>query len=492
MNILIAASECVPFAKTGGLADVTGALPKALKELKHDVRVIMPRYKKIDAKKFNLKVIARNIPVSFGNKVELATVMEGKINSKSSIPVYFVDNEKYYNRDELYRTSLGDYSDNGERFIFFSRAVLEVAKAINFKPDVIHCNDWQTGLIPAYLKTLYKLDPFFLRTAVLYTIHNIAYQGVFPRDIFYLAGFDWEDFIPQRLEYYGQINFMKAGLVYAEGLNTVSKTYSRQIQTSEEFGRGMEGVLVQRKKDLYGIINGLDYSIWNPKQDQNIIVQYSLDDLEGKTTCKKDLQKISGLPIAPDIPLIGLVARLDAQKGLDILHEAIGRMMRMKLQLIILGTGDPVYMELFERIGKKYPRQISVNLKFDNALAHKIYAGSDMFLIPSHFEPCGLGQLISFVYGTIPVVHKTGGLSDTVDSFNVRTGKGRGFLFNEYNAKSLFESIKKAVKIYKIKKKWNRLIKNGMESDFSWEKAAKSYVRLYKKAQQEKIKETEQ
>jgi starch synthase len=488
MNVLLAASECVPFAKTGGLADVTGALPKALKKLKHDVRVIMPRYKKIDAKKFNLKVIARNIPVSFKDKVEFATVMEGKINPKSSIPVYFIDSEKYYNRDELYRTSLGDYPDNGERFIFFSRAVLEATKAIDFKPDVIHCNDWQTGLISAYLKTLYKLDSFFLRTAVLYTIHNIAYQGVFSRDIFYLAGFDREDFIPQRLEYYGQINFMKAGLVYAEILNTVSKTYSRQIQTGEEFGRGMEGVLEHRKKDLYGIINGLDYSIWNPEQDQNIIVQYSSDDLEGKTICKKDLQKISGLPIGPDIPLIGLVARLDAQKGLDIFYAAVGRMMKMKLQLIILGTGDPVYMELFERIGIKYPRKISVNLKFDNMLAHKIYAGSDMFLIPSRFEPCGLGQLISFVYGTIPIVHRTGGLADTVDSFNVKTGMGKGFLFDEYNAKSLFESIKKAVKTYKTKKKWNRLIKNGMEADFSWGKAAKSYVKLYKKAQQKKTK----
>ena len=491
MNILIAASECVPFAKTGGLADVIGALPKALKKLKHDVRVIMPRYKKIEAKEFDLKIIAQNIPVSFNKKVELATVMEGKINSKDPIRVYFVDNEKYYNRDDLYQTPLGDYPDNGERFIFFSRAVLEITKAIDFKPDIIHCNDWQTGLIPAYLKTLYKLDSFFLRTAVLYTIHNIAYQGVFPKDVFYLSGFDLWDFVPQRLEYHGRINFMKAGLVYAEILNTVSKTYSRQIQTGKEFGRGMEGVLVYRKKDLYGIINGIDYTIWNPQQDQNIIAQYSLDNLEGKIICKKNLQKISDLPVVSDIPLIGLIARLDAQKGLDILHEAIGRMMKMNLQLVILGTGDPEYMELFKKIGKKYPRRISVSLKFDNKLAHKIYAGSDMFLIPSHFEPCGLGQLISFAYGSVPIVHKTGGLADTVDFFNPKTGKGKGFLFTEYKAKSLLEAIRIAIKTYKVKKKWDKLIRNTMEATFSWDKAARDYTKLYKKAQQKKIKTTE-
>lgn len=497
MKILLATSECVPFAKTGGLADVSGALPKALKGFKHDVRIIMPRYKKIDVKKFGLKTIAKDIPVSFKDKIEMATVMEGKISLNSvgekskrfaHIPVYFVDNEKYYNRDELYRTPFGDYEDNGERFVFFSRAVLETTKAVDFKPDVIHCNDWQTGLISAYLKTLYILDSFFLKTATLYTIHNIAYQGIFPENIFYLAGFDWWDFVPERFEYYGQVNFMKAGLIYADILNTVSKTYSCQIQASEEFGRGMEGILAGRKDDLYGIINGLDYEDWNPRQDRNIVANYNLDNLGGKVVCKKDLQKINGLLISETTPLIGLISRLDSQKGFDILQDAIDEMVKMDLQFILLGTGDKKYMDLFKKIGIKYPRRVGINLKFDNALAHKIYAGSDMFLIPSCFEPCGLGQLISFTYGTIPIVHKTGGLADTVDQFRPNTGRGKGFVFSEYSSKSLLEAIKKAISLYKNKKKWNKLMKNGMEADFSWGRAAKEYIGLYKKAQQKKIK----
>jgi len=470
----------VPFAKTGGLADVSGALPRAIKADGHDVRVIMPKYRVVDNRKFGLKSLTKSLAIPVGREIAVVSILEGEL--ERGIPVYFIDYGPYFERQELYGTLKGGYEDNAERFILFSRAVLETIKAIEFQPNVIHCNDWQTGLIPVYLKTLYKNDPFFQRTATVLTIHNIAYQGTFPRETLNLAGLSQEEFTPEKLEFYGQVNFLKGGLVYADVLSTVSVTYSKEIQSSPEFGYGLEGVLAHRSHDLYGILNGVDYDEWNPGKDEFIAVNYTIDDIDKKMECKRELLVENNLPVNLNWPFLGMISRLTRQKGLDIVGKAIAEIMDLDLYFILLGTGEEEYHRLFSRIARKYSRKAAIHITFDNRLAHRIYAGCDLFLMPSHYEPCGLGQLISLAYGTAPVVNRTGGLADTIEEFDPEMGKGNGFLLSEYSASALVSVLKRAISVYKRKDSWQKLVKNMMEADFSWAASTKEYLRLYQRA----------
>jgi starch synthase len=459
MKIVICASEVVPFAKTGGLADVAGALPLALEEQGQDVIIVMPRYKAIQEAKFKINRLKSDISYSTTGK---------------NIKVYFIENEKYFNRDNLYTDKNGDYPDNLDRFAYYCRRTLELLKEINFNADIIHVHDWQASLIPVYLKTTYADNPFYKSTKTVLTIHNIGYQGLFPREEFPKLGLDWSLFDIEKLEFFGKVNLLKAGIVFSDVINTVSPTYSREIQT-KEFGFGLEGILAKRKKSLFGILNGLDYSIWNPKTDKFIATNFSAADLNGKSKDKEDLQRICNLPAKSNIPLFGIVSRLAEQKGFDILAQAIDVICNLNLELVILGTGDLKYHVLLTDIVKKYPKVISLHLKFDDILAHKIYAGSDIFIMTSKYEPCGLGQLISFKYGTIPLVFKTGGLADTVT-------KDNGFVFQQYKKEELIRSIKDALQAFKDRKRWGKLIQNAMECNFSWDESARGYIQLYEKA----------
>jgi starch synthase len=460
MKIVMCASEVVPFAKTGGLADVAGALPLALEEEGQDIAIVMPRYKAIQDSKFQIKRLKEDVSYAVAGK---------------NIKVYFIERDDYFNRDGLYTDKAGDYKDNLDRFSYYSKKVLELLKEIKFKPDIIHVHDWQACLIPVYLKNLYANDPFYKKTKTLLTIHNIGYQGLFPKEEFPKLGLDWSLFGIEGLEFYDKINILKGGMIFSDLINTVSPTYSKEIQT-KEFGFGLEVVLNKRRNSVFGILNGLDYSIWNPETDEFIAKNYSAKTIEDKNKCKKDLQKTCRLPAEKGIPLFGIVSRLAEQKGFDILAEAINAICKMDLQLVILGTGDQKYHILLGDIVKKFPKVISLHLKFDDPLAHKIYAGSDMFLMPSKYEPCGLGQLISLRYGTIPLVFKTGGLADTVSDKN-------GFIFDKYSKDALIQKIKKSLVAFSNKGKWGILMQEAMACNFSWEASAEEYVRLYEKAQ---------
>jgi starch synthase len=456
MRIAICASEVVPFAKTGGLADVTGALPLALEKLRQEVIILMPFYKRAALSRFEAKILHPGI---------LSTKL-GK-----NIKVYFIQNDKYFNRAGLYGTQKGDYPDNLERFSFFCRECLELLKKIKFRPDIIHVHDWQASCIPIYLKTKFSSDPFYKHCKTLLTIHNLAYQGIFSREEFCQLGLDWSLFNIEGLEFYGKVNILKGGIIFSDYINTVSRTYTAEIQVSE-FGCGLEGVLSKRRDCLSGILNGLDYSIWDPLNDKFIFATYDTKSLKDKYKNKQDLQRVCGLPIDRNVPLFGMVSRLTEQKGLDILTEALNRICELNLQLVILGTGDIKYHRLLEKSCKRFPRVSRLYLKFDNSLAHKIYAGADIFLMPSRFEPCGLGQMISLKYATIPLVYKTGGLADTINKEN-------GFIFDNYRSSALIAAIKESILLYHDRKKWQKKIKAAMLSNFSWRESAKKYIQLY-------------
>lgn len=477
MKVLFAASEAVPFAKTGGLADVAGSLPPAIAALGHDVRVIIPRYQRVDPKTFNLKPVA-TFSVPLGAWKERCDIFEGAMDG--NVTVYFVNKDIFYDRPELYGTPQADYPDNAERFIFFSRVILELCRVLDFTPDIVHCNDWQTGLVPLYLKKFYQESGALHGTKTVFTVHNLGYQGLFVQGDMRLTGFGGDVFTPEGIEFWGKINFLKAGLVYSDLITTVSRTYSREIQTPE-YGQGLEGVLKKRAGDLYGIVNGIDYEGYNPARDTTIAKTFSVSRPGGKTACRQALHKIVGLP-ASDNPLIGMVTRFADQKGLDILTEALPEIMTLGVQLIILGTGDEKYQKILAAAAGRYRNRMRVLLQYDDRLAKNIYAGCDLFLMPSQYEPCGLGQMIALRYGAVPVVRKTGGLIDTVADYNPKTGRGTGFLFEEYSAPALVECLRRALNIYVDRKKWKGLMQNGMKQDFSWENSAKGYVKIYRKA----------
>jgi len=476
MKILYASGEVVPFAKTGGLADVAGALPDALSRLGNEVVVFMPKYRMVDEKKYNLVKVYENLPVKILDRTEYADVWSAKLPN-SDVIYYFIANGKYFDRDGLYQDKGVDYPDNCERFSFFCRAVVEYIPKSSFMPEIVHCNDWQTALIIAYVKKLYKWP----ETACVYSIHNMGYHGTFPKDQIFLTGFGWEMFTPETLEFWGNLALTKAGFVFADVINTVSETYAQEIQT-DEFGYGLAGLLRSRHKDVFGILNGIDYHLWDPETDPKIVKNYGIKTISLKYENKAALQRINNLPEKSDIPVIGMITRLADQKGFDILASAMDEIMHLKCQLIILGTGEPKYHELLLGEKKKYPKHIGINLGFDAALAQLIYAGSDMFLMPSRYEPCGLGQLISYKYGTIPIVRKTGGLADTVHDYNPKTGKGDGFVFEEYSSDKLLDAIERAIDAYKNKKVWIPLVEKVMCYDYSWTASARKYMDLYKKA----------
>ncbi len=480
MNILLVASEAVPFAKTGGLADVAGALPKYLRQLGIDVALMMPLYQKIHAGNFKLTRERASVRVPIGQSVYEGAIWSS-ILPDTDIPVYFIQQDTFFNRAELYREHGQDYKDNSQRFIFFSRGCLEAIKVLGLRPDLIHANDWQTGLMPVYIKTLYRNDPEIGRIASLFTVHNLAYQGLFWHWDMPLTGLPWDLFNWTELEFYGKLNFLKGGLVFADCLSTVSKTYAKEIQ-GEEMGCGLEGVLTHRKNELFGVVNGIDYSVWNPESDEFLAAKYSAEDLSGKAKCKKALQKENNLPQKANVPLVGMISRLDDQKGFDILTAVMEEVMGLGIQLVLLGTGDPKHHETFKKVSETYPGQAGINLTFDNAMAHRIEAGADIFLMPSRYEPCGLNQIYSLKYGTVPVVRATGGLADTiVDYDNPQTGSSgpTGFAFQEYRPEALLKGLQRAVGVFKKPKDWKTLVTNCMKQDWSWARAAAEYVDLY-------------
>ena len=476
-KVLFVSSEVVPYAKTGGLADVVGSLPRALMKLGCEAAVVLPKYKSISPEKYKMKLEIRGLAVPMGMGEVNADIYSTRLGDTQGT-VYFIQNDRYFDRDGFYGTAEGDYHDNAERFAFFSRAVLEMVKAINWIPDIFHLNDWQSGLAAVYLKTLYEKIPGFTAARSLFSIHNMAYQGLFPKYILPMTGIGWEEFKPEKLEFYDQVNYLKAGLVYSDALNTVSERYALEIQT-EEYGHGLQGVLKDRTKDLYGIVNGIDYDEWNPATDKEIPAQYTAKNHEKKIESKKKLLAEQNLKFNEETPVLGLVSRLTDQKGLDLIAEIIQEFLAMDVQFVVLGTGEPKYHALLESLKEKYPSKLAVALKFDNRLAKLIYAGSDMFLMPSRFEPCGLGQMIAMKYGTIPVVRKTGGLADTVDNLSLDGKKGTGFVFEDYKSQELLLTIQRAVEAFHQPKIWDELVQRAMKQDFSWDASAKKYRDLY-------------
>ena len=479
MKILFAASECVPFCKTGGLADVVGALPKALRQARHDVRIILPKYKTIRAHEFGLKDTGEKVHVPVGAGWRDGRIYQAKV--EPNLTVYFIENEHYYGRAGIYRSHEGDYADNAERFIFFSRAVLEACKALEFRPDIVHAHDWQTGLVPAYLKTLYKRDAFFQHTASVFTIHNIAYQGYFPKETMSLAGLPWDEFHLNGLEFYGHMNFMKAGLIYSDVLSTVSPSYAREIQSGPVFGRALEGVLRSRSKDLAGILNGLDIDEWNPVKDPFLAKPFDREHLSDRRENKTHLQQSLKLTVDPRAPMLGIVARLDMQKGLDLVAQIIPDLMKRGVQVALLGQGDLVLQRQYEALAKRFPRQFHYSSEFNEPLAHYIYAGSDLFLMPSRFEPCGLSQMIAMRYGSIPVATATGGLLDTVSPFGPGD-TGTGFMFYDSTPAALMKEITHALSVFQDEPVWTALQHRAMNTDFSWTNSAQKYVSLYRRA----------
>ncbi len=479
MKVVIISSEVVPFAKVGGLADVAGSLPKALEKNGIEVKVFLPKYKTISAEKFSLKRAVSFISVPIKDTIKNAHIWEGKIGK--NVQVFLIENEEYFGRDNIY-----GYYDDPERYTFFSRAVIEAMKRMEFAPDVIHANDWQTGLIPVYLKTLYAKDEFFKETGTLYTIHNLAYQGITDKEHILIANLPWSVFQMDGIEYYGNVNIMKGGIIFSEAINTVSKTYAKEIQTPE-YGEGLEGVLLSRKDRLFGIVNGIDYEVWNPETDKDIKVNYSVETIEKKIENKRALKEENGLSSSDSVPLFGLISRLVDQKGLDILLEGIDEIMALDLEFIILGTGDEKYHIALKEMVNKYPDKLRAHIMFDPHLARRIYAGVDFFLMPSKFEPCGLGQLISLRYGTVPVVRKTGGLADTVIPFDPEKGEGNGIVFEKYSKETLVDAIRRAVELYKNPGEMKICQKNGMTADYSWNRSANEYIELYKKVKNFKV-----
>ena len=479
MHIAFAASECVPFSKTGGLAAVVGALPRALAAAGHQVSVYIPRYRQ--TKLTDARTVVRSITVPFDDHYRFCSIVSA--GSKSGVDHYFVEYPPFFDRDALYGTSSGDYPDNAERFALFSRAVLEGSKILGI-PQIFHCHDWQSALIPVLLKTQYAEDPAFKEVGTVFTIHNMGYQGLFPPDTLPLLTLPWDLLTMSKMEFFGNVNFLKGALVFSDFITTVSRKYSQEIQTTE-FGFGLEGVLRDRASTVTGILNGVDYDEWSPQADKFIAARYSPQDLSGKAKCKQDLLAAFGIA-NPDLklPVIGIVSRFAAQKGFDLIAQIMDRLAREEMIVIALGNGDKQYEEMFARLQKQFPQKIAIKIAYDNAIAHKIEAGSDMFLMPSKYEPCGLNQIYSLKYGTVPVVRATGGLDDTIEPWDARTGRGTGFKFSDYNGEALLLTIKEALKAFRDQTSWQTLMRNGMDKDFSWNNSAKEYGRIYERVRQ--------
>ncbi len=473
IRVLFAASEATPYAKTGGLADVAGVLPGELARHGADARLIMPKYKSIPEEYVKSMEYVGYIYVDLVWRHQYCAVLRIKDGDHT---VYFIDNEYYFGRDGLY-----GHFDEAEQFAYFSKAVLKVLPLIDFKPDIIHCNDWHTGILSAFLKTGFSSEEFYKDIKTVYTIHNLKYQGIFPKEILGdILGLSWDHYNGEGLESHGCVNYMKAGIAYSDIITTVSKTYAEEIKNSF-YGEKLEGILNKRSDSLYGILNGIDCRENDPDTDKRIYKNYNAERLEGKYVNKTMLQEALGLPIRKDVPLISIVSRLVDQKGFDLIARMLEEILTMDVQIVVLGTGNREYEELFRNGAARHPDKLSANFKYDGVLAQRIYAGSDIFLMPSLFEPCGLSQLYSLRYGTVPIVRETGGLKDTIYPYNEFTGEGTGFTFANYNAHEMFDAIKRAICFYENKEIWESIVRNGMRQDFSWGKSASEYMKLYKK-----------
>ena len=474
LKILFVSAEVSPYAKTGGLADVAGSLPKALSAAGNDVRVVMPRYKSIQC---NMSYLT-DFPVQMDNEKETCVVRESEMHYSDrgldkSLPIYFIDSYRYYDREGIYC-----HFDDGDRFIFFCKAVMEMLPKLNFQPDVIHCNDWHTGPICMLLEENFRRQSFYENISTIYTIHNLEYQGNFSPEIIKLFNMGFDFYNPDKTEFYGQFSFMKAGLVYSDIINTVSEMYAREIQTPQ-FGERMEGLLSRRSHELFGIVNGISYEQFNPETDKWIAKNYNAKSFKDKRINKDELRKELNLPLA-DVPLIGLISRLSGQKGLNLVIEQMDNLMKHDVQFVLLGTGDEYYENEFRAIRARYPEKVAIYIGFNAALAQRIYAGSDMFLMPSRFEPCGLGQIISFRYGTIPIVRATGGLADTVIDYHSDMANGNGFSFNDFSSHEMLKTIERALMFYREDgEAWDKMVAKALELDFSWNVPARKYMELY-------------
>ncbi|AJE04412.1 glycogen synthase GlgA [Geobacter pickeringii] len=478
MKILVVASEVTPFAKTGGLADVAAALPKELRRMGHDVRVIMPFYGCVAASGQTIRKARKSVEVEVGGALYKGFLRQASLGE---VPLYLVEQRELFGRDHLYGTAEGDDPDNPRRFAFFCRSVLQFLKRMDFRPDVIHCHDWQTALIPIILRHELGDDPFFAPAATVFTIHNLAYQGIHPRPALAEMGLSPALFTMEGVEYFGRVNLMKGAILSATVITTVSPTYCREIRTPEQ-GCGLEGVLAERSGDLHGILNGLDTDEWNPATDRRIVRTYSSRALAGKGGDKHELQRELGLPLAATVPLIGMVGRIVEQKGIELVAALLPRFAAEELQLVILGTGDARYMELLDRFRRRGVANISINLGFRDPLAPRIYAGSDMFLMPSRFEPCGLSQLIALRYGAVPIVRRTGGLADTVVDATADPREGNGFSFAEYSPDACWEAVQRALTACRDREGWRKIVRRAMLKDVSWRNAAGEYEELYRAA----------
>jgi starch synthase len=477
MNVLFLSSEVTPYAKTGGLADVAGSLPGALKRLGVEVSVGLPLYRSVREGSFQRQLVLKGLQVPLADQALVGNVHATE--TEEGVPVYLFEREDLFDRPNLYRTPEGDYYDNLERFAFFSRAALVFAKSTGIGFDVIHCHDWQTGLIPVYLSTLYRTDPFYSSTATLFTIHNIGYQGLFPREKLPVAGLPPETYHAEGVEYWGAISLLKAGIVYSDAVTTVSPTYSREIQTSE-FGLGMEGILRNKSALLHGILNGADYSVWDPATDPHIVSKFDSGRLSEKRVNKAALLRETGLESGlVERPVLGMTSRLSHQKGCDLLIPILDELMGRNVGLVILGEGEERYERVLQDAAERYRGKISVTIGFDEALAHRIMAGVDLFLVPSLYEPCGLTQMYALKYGTVPAVRATGGLADTIEDFDPQTQTGNGFKFGPYDAKAFLFSIQRAVDLWNDREAWEALMRRGMAADFSWKRSAERYLDLY-------------
>ncbi len=491
LNILIVASEVVPFAKSGGLADVAGALPKALRALGHDVRVVMPRYYIVDKQKYGLKPVEGSLGVPMGSSEVWGAVLETVLPG-SDVPVYFIEHEGFFGRKGLYDEEGKGYEDNDKRFIFFSKAVMQLAKKLHFRPDVIHVNDWHTAAIPVLLNTTYAFDRNFAHTGSLLSIHNLEHQGRFPKSAMDTLAIGWEHFNAGELEEYGDVNLLKGGIVHADAINAVSKKYAQEIRT-KEFGWGFEELIAQRAYKLHGILNGVDYEEWSPAVDRLIARKFDANDLSGKAVCKTQLQQKFNLPARSDVPVIGLVSRLAEQKGIRLLAEAIWEILEMDVQIVLLGAGEKWAEHFFSDVASKYPEKFGVYIGYQNELAHQIEAGSDLFLMPSLFEPCGLNQIYSLRYGTLPIVRATGGLDDTIENYCAKDKSGTGFKFYDATAQALTTTVKWAVHTwYEEREDFDQLRNNAMRQRFDWKVAASEYVSLYRSIIRGRRKKEEQ
>jgi starch synthase len=482
VQIVLATSEAVPFAKTGGLADVCGALPLELARLGHQVAVIMPAYRCVFQSGLPIEPTGITLSIPIGRKTVAGRLLQGSFPN-SDVPVYFVEQASYYDRDNLYQTSGKDYPDNCERFVYFSRSVLEAVRLLELDVDILHCNDWQTSLVPAYHKIEYRSVPRLDRAATLLTVHNLAFQGLFWHWDMLLTGLDWKYFNWHQMEFFGQLNLLKTGLVFADAINTVSPRYAEEIQ-NPPLGCGLEGVLQQRRGALSGIMNGVDYLQWNPLSDANLPFQYSPANVrEGKAKCKAALQQEFNLPRDNGAPLLAFVGRLTEQKGIDLIVPTIAEWVQSSnVQWVILGTGEPKFQEQLQTLAQRHPQKVAVKFEFSERLAHLIEGGADMFLMPSRFEPCGLSQLYSLKYGAVPVVRATGGLADSVTNVtdeSLASGTATGFSFHDYSAFALSETLRRATSLFAKPDVWDRIVATGMNQDWSWGRSARQYAALY-------------